>query len=303
MPAPPLTFAPSLLPDRGLIRLSGTDAASFLNGLVCQDVTSLAHGQAVFAALLSPQGKILYDFFILRQNESLWLDVAHTQVPALYQRLKMYQLRAKIQIEDMSMKAQVVVAPRPLDQRAEVHWYCDPRLPDIDGLADMGYRAVCEASAALEGILPQENSAYAAHHVRMGVPRGGVDFAYGDAFPHDVNMDKLHGISFTKGCYIGQEVVSRMQHRSSIRKRILPICYKSHICLPIETPIMAADQTVGVVKSGINGRSLALLRLDRVQEARAAGIELYAAQQSVRVCAPPWMDEAGFPECKDEAQQ
>lgn len=258
------------LDDRGVLRVAGADAATFLQGLLTNDVEKLSAGEARFAALLSPQGKILFDFFVLRAGaptgEEFWLDCAADQVDELIRRLGFYKLRAKLAIVD-ERAAYGVVA----------FWDgAPPAAPGMRGFIDprhaaLGFRAIVPADgvAAFFG----GRSAYEAHRIGLGVPSGGADFTYGEAFPADVNMDLLHGVDFEKGCYVGQEVVARMRHRAAIRKRILRVA----LSLPAPSagaPIVAGARGVGIMGSSAGAKGLAMFRLDRLAEAQAAGERL-----------------------------
>jgi tRNA-modifying protein YgfZ len=143
-----------------------------------------------------------------------------------------------------------------------------------------------DAAGALGATLTDAD-AYEAHRIALGVPRGGMDFIYGDTFPHEADMDQLAGVDFEKGCYVGQEVVSRVEHRSSARSRILPIAY-DEFAPSGGLPVMAADKQVGTLGATAQGRGLALLRLDRVEDALASGTPLICGGVAIRVVKPDW---------------
>src|SRR5262249_48690713 len=130
-------------------------------------------------------------------------------------------------------------------------------------------------------------AAYEAHRLALGVPRGGFDFIYGDAFPHETDMDQLAGVDFAKGCYVGQEVVSRIEHRGTARKRVVPIAYDG-IAPEAGMPVMAGEKQLGTLGSTAGGRGLAMLRLDRVEDALAAGPPLVAGRATIRLGRPDW---------------
>jgi folate-binding protein YgfZ len=168
--------------------------------------------------------------------------------------------------------------------------YADPRL------AALGWRVMLPPQLAEEaaddlGATLTEPAAYDAHRIALGVPRGGEDFIYGDTFPHEADMDQLAGVDFDKGCYVGQEVVSRVEHRASARSRIVPITY-DEFAPASGLPVMAGDKQVGTLGSTARGRGLALLRLDRVEDALAAGTPLTCGGIAIRVVKPAW---AKFP--------
>ena len=193
---------PIRLDDRAALTVLGPDASAFLQGLLTNDVQSAKEGEARFAALLSPQGKILVDFFAVRRADGFWLDVPKALAGELAKRLGFYKLRAKVTIADVSDGFAVAALGPP---SGAIAVFADPRA------SGLGARAIVPREFA--DALPSERAAYDALRITLGVPEGGVDFAYGDAFPHDVNMDLLHGVDFAKGCYVGQEIVARMQHK------------------------------------------------------------------------------------------
>jgi folate-binding protein YgfZ len=149
------------------------------------------------------------------------------------------------------------------------------------------------AAAAATGLGAElvDAEAYEAHRIALGVPRGGVDFSYGDAYPHEIDMDQLRGVDFDKGCYVGQEVVSRIEHRARARTRIVPVAYEA-FAPDVGVAVMAGDREVGTMGSAAAGRGLAMLRLDRVGEALAAGTPLSAGGLAIRLVKPSW---ARFP--------
>jgi len=269
----------AVLEDRGVLRVAGEDAASFLQGLLTNDVVDLAVGAARYAALLSPQGKILFDFLVLRvpveSGAAFLIDGPAAQIPDLARRLSFYRLRAKATIADESAERAVAAfwgaAPAaPTDG----FLYVDPRD------SRLGWRAILPRAAA--AAIGGDIEAYEAHRIRLGAPRGGVDFAYGDIFPHDANLDLLHGVDFEKGCYVGQEVVSRMRHRGTSRKRIVRLALAGPAPAP-GAPVLAGETPVGTLGSAADGLALALLRLDRVEDARAAGGGLTVAGVAARI--------------------
>lgn len=238
--------------DRGVVLVSGADAATFLQGLLTNDVLSLAQGEARYAALLSPQGKILFDFLVVAQAHGFALDCPATQAAALATRLGFYKLRAKVAIQNASADLTVNV-----DVPEGAGACRDPRA------GGMGWRKIVPLAEA------QTEASRATHDARriaLGVPAGGRDFATGETFPHEANLDRLHGIDFKKGCYVGQEVVSRVEHRGLARKRIVRLSYDG--AAPRQgAELRAGGTALGVMGSSAAGRGLALVRLDRAEEA------------------------------------
>jgi tRNA-modifying protein YgfZ len=273
----------ALLPDRGVVKVAGTDARKFLNGLVTADLGGVGKASPRFAALLTPQGKIIVDFIVVEAADGLLLDCPRALAQALIERLGFYKLRAKVTMEDRSDILGVMAiwdGAAAGDTR-----YPDPRLPQL-GLRSIVPPPPQAAAAALEAELV-DAAAYEAHRIALGVPSGGLDFAYGDAFPHEADMDQLHGIDFQKGCYVGQEVVSRMEHRGSARTRVVPVGFDG-AAPATGSAVTAAGRSIGTMGSAAGGRGLALLRLDRVDDALAAGAALMAGDVSLRLVKPAW---------------
>ena len=218
----------ALLPDRGVVKVAGDDARKFLNGLVTVDTSTVTPGRARFAALLTPQGKIIADFIVAEaappDGGGFFLDVPRALAPTLVQRLNFYKLRAKVMVEDLSEALGVLAI---WDGAAETEFglcYADPRLPDLGTRCMLPPHLAAKAAADLGAELV-EAADYEAHRIALGVPHGGLDFIYGDAFPHEADMDQLAGVDFDKGCFVGQEVVSRMEHRGIARTRVVPVAY------------------------------------------------------------------------------
>src|SRR5271157_3821565 len=256
------------LEDRGVVRVSGADATGFLQGLLTNDVERLRPGEARYAALLSPQAKILFDMIVVRAPDdngaSYSLDCAAAQSAELAKRLGFYKLRAKVAIAVESADRAVVAFWGGEPEHAP-GWlvYADSRDPRL------GWRAILpRADAAAIGL--EHADIYEGLRIGVGAPKGGLDFAYGDAFPQDANFDLLHGVDFDKGCYVGQEVVSRMKHRGTARKRVARVKMAGPSPKP-GTPILDRELAVGTLGSSSGREALALLRLDRVEDATAAG--------------------------------
>ena len=286
----------ALLPERGVVKVAGDDARRFLNGLVTTDIGTMTPAAPRFAALLTPQGKIIVDFLVAEaapdDGGGFFLDCPRVLSPALAEKLNFYKLRAKVTVEDLS-DALCVMAVWGGTGKATTEYglcYPDPRLPDLGMRVMLPPHLAAEAAADLGAALA-DAEAYEAHRIALGVPRGGLDFIYGAVFPHETDMDQLAGVDFDKGCYVGQEVVSRIEHRANARTRIVPIAYDEFA--PVSgIPVMAGDKTVGTLGSTAAGRGLAMLRLDRVADALAKGTTLEAGGIAVRPVKPAW---AQFP--------
>jgi folate-binding protein YgfZ len=291
----------ALLPYRGVVKVVGDDARKFLHGLVTADVVELKPGEARFCALLTPQGKIIVDFLLTEAPAAagggFFLDVERAQIAALVAKLNLYKLRAKVIAEDLSDVLGVLAAWNGSSDRAS--WgaanqaaeaiglsYVDPRLPTL-GLRVMLPPHRTTAAAAALGAELVDAAAYEAHRIALGIPRGGLDYGYGDAFPHEADMDQLGGVDFHKGCYIGQEVVSRMEHRGTARTRAVPVLYEGAV--PEHgASIIAGERALGTMGSAAAGRGIALLRLDRVADALAGGEALMAHGVPIRPIKPEW---------------
>ena len=280
----------ALLPDRGVVKVAGDDARRFLNGLATNDMDKVGPGHAIFTALLTPQGKIIVDFIAAEAEPDdgggFFLDCPRALAAALVEKLNFYKLRAKITVEDLSQALGVMAVWDGAGLSDFGLSYADPRLPALGARTILPPDLAAEAAADLGATLTDAD-AYDAHRIALGVPRGGMDFAYGGTFPHEADMDQLAGVDFEKGCYIGQEVVSRVEHRSSARSRILPIAYDA-FAPSSGLPVMAGEKQAGTLGSTAKGRGLALLRLDRVEDALESGTPLNAGGIAVHVVKPTW---------------
>jgi folate-binding protein YgfZ len=221
---------------------------------------------------------------------ALFLDCPRALAPTLAERLGFYKLRAKVGIEDLSETLGVLAIWDGEGKTDRGLCYPDPRLPELGARCMLPPDSIREAVADLDSDLV-DASAYEAHRIGLGVPRGGADFSYGDAFPHESNMDQFSGVDFDKGCFVGQEVVSRIEHRALARTRVVPVGFEGP---PPEAgvPVMAGDKRVGTMGSGVVGRGLAALRLDRVEEALANHAALVAGGIELHPVKPRW---ARFP--------
>ena len=280
----------ALLPDRGVVKVAGDDARGFLNGLVTNDMAKVAPGKPRFAALLTPQVKIIIDFIVAEAPSNdgggFFLDCPRALASTLVEKLNFYKLRAKVICEDLSNVLGVMAI---WDGTAESEYglsYPDPRLPALGSRIMLPPHLAEEAAADLGGMLAGAD-AYEAHRIALGVPRGGLDFIYGDTFSHEADMDQLNGVDFGKGCYIGQEVVSRVEHRASARSRVVPIVY-DEFAPSSGLPVMAGDRQIGTLGSTAKGHGLALMRLDRIGDALAAGATIEAGGIAIRAVKPAW---------------
>jgi tRNA-modifying protein YgfZ len=277
----------ALLPDRAVIKVIGDDGRKFLHGLVTADMLSLTPGTARFCALLTPQGKIIADFFVAEappaEGGGFFLDVPRALDTTLFDKLNLYKLRAKVLIEDLSEILGVLAVWNGTPAVKYGLSYADPRLPALGArLMIPPHRAADAAREIGASLVAAED--YEAHRIGLGVPRGGIDFTYGDAFPHEADMDQLGGVDFAKGCYVGQEVVSRIEHRGIARTRAVPIRYDGG-APENGAVITAGERQVGTMGSAARGRGIALLRLDRVAEATEP---LTAGGVPIHLVKPDW---------------
>ena len=261
------------LPDRALIQVSGADAEHFLHNLVTTDIAALPKGEAWPGALLTPQGKILFDFLIWRDGDGFVLDVSATQREALIKRLTMYKLRAAVEI--------VAIEPAGVT----VAWGEDA---DETGLLDHRFAVAGLRVTRKPGCGDAETAqGYDALRVLAGIAEAGSDFALQDAFPHDVLYDLTGGVSFKKGCYVGQEVVSRMQHRGTARRRVVAVTAET--ALPASgSELLAGGKPIGSLGTVTGTRGLAIVRIDRAGEAIAAATPILAGETIVALSLPSW---------------
>jgi len=279
----------ALLADRGVVRVAGEDASRLLQGVITADMELLSAQPAIHAALLTPQGKILFDFFVLKAPGGFLLETAADKAADLAKRLTMYKLRAKADIQDRTSAYRAFAAwgsaPSNVGGAGETHIFPDPRLGALGwrGLTDA--RLVSGIASAVGG-LDASAEDYHAHRIALGVPEGGKDYAFGDAFPHEADLDQLNGVSFSKGCFVGQEVVSRMQNRASARKRVVPVAAEATLTPGAE--VKAGAAVIGSVGSVAGTQALALVRLDRAAEAAAKGDRLTAGGVAITLRKPQW---------------
>ncbi|HTT85287.1 MAG TPA: hypothetical protein VMF67_17560 [Rhizomicrobium sp.] len=263
----------AILTDRALLEIRGDEARDFLQGLVTNDVRKLAPAAPLYAALLTPQGKILCDFLLHARDDSILLDCPCASAADLKTRLTRYRLRAKVEIV---LREDLVVAARWNDSNGGESACRDPRNPAL------GRRTVLSAPA-MGG--PPPPDAWLDHRLILGIPEG-PDFGSDRMFALDADLDELHGVSFDKGCYVGQELTARMKHRGTARKRLLPVASESG--LPASgTSITAGEREIGVITSTYGERGFAAIRLDRLAEAQDA--PLHADGISVQVRKPEWL--------------
>jgi folate-binding protein YgfZ len=280
----------ALLPDRGVLKVVGDDARKFLNGLLTADIAKVMPPNAAFAALLTPQGKIMVDMIVAEapaeDGGGFFLDCPRALAKTLTDRLNFYKLRAKVLVEDLSEVLGVLAAWGGTGATDYGLCYADPRLAELGLRCMLPPHLAAEAAADL-GARLLEATDYEAHRIALGAPRGGLDFQYNDAFPHEADMDQLNGVDFDKGCYVGQEVVSRVEHRGTARKRVVPVAYDD-FAPEAGVVVKVGDTEVGVMGSSAKGRGLAMLHLGRVGEALGAGQPIISGGITLHPRKPAW---------------
>lgn len=264
----------ALLPGRGVVEVAGDDRVAFLQGLVSNDVAKVAPGVAVWAALLTPQGKWLADFFLLAEGERLLLEVERAQAAMLVQRLSRFRLRAKVALRDLSEEWHVAVAWGGSAPPAGAIAAPDPRLPEA------GWRALCPTPPVTDAT----EAAWDRHRLALGLPEGSRDLEAEKSVLLEGGFDELGGISWSKGCYMGQELTARTKYRGLLKRRLFPVTVEGEVPAP-GTPVLRDGAEVGEMRSGRDGLALALLRIDAVTE----GVALTAGGARLVPRVPGWM--------------
>lgn len=276
----------TLLPDRGIVRIAGAEAREFLQRLITADLDKAAPGALSFGALLSPQGKYQFDFFLTPVGEDSFLvDIARERIPDFIKKLSMYRLRAKVELQDHANDFAVLAiwgAQPPVPEALP-----DPRLPAMGWRAIVPIEQSFEAQGALRaaGFEAAIASDYDAHRIFLGVPDAVRDLKIDGDFPLEGLFDELHGVDFKKGCFIGQETASRMKRRGITRSKIIVLDIPGP-ALPPNTDVLSGDFRIGETRSSVPGRALALVRLDRLAGAEAP---VTAAGQPVSPVIADWI--------------
>lgn len=269
-----------ILSDRTIVRVDGTDAEHFLQNLITANIEAIKPDEAHPAALLTPQGKILFDFLISKSGENGYdCDIRTDQTDDFIRRLTLYKLRAAVTFENLT-EVPIIAG-----------W--DGGAPD-DALRDMRFPKEAHVWR-LHGsgsVLDADRAAWDAVRIAHGVAESGADFALSDVFPHDILMDKNGGVDFRKGCYVGQEVISRMQHRGTARRRVVTLTAETELPATGDTgteqSILAGDKPVGNVGTRAGKTALAIVRTDRVADALEQGIPLTLNALPVTLTLPGW---------------
>jgi len=279
-------------PDRGILAISGTDRVAFLQGLVSNDVAKATPARAVWAALLSPQGKYQYDFFIVAQGERLLLDCARDRLPDLHKRLRLFKLRSQVDLADLSDSFAVSVAfgaealaehglPEEAGsaaKRGEALVFADPRDPRL------GVRIVAPAEGADTRSAAADRQAYDRLRIALGLPEGAQDMQVEKSILLECGFDELGGVDWNKGCYMGQELTARTKYRGLVKRRLVPVTFEGGN-VASGTAIAQAGKEVGEVRSVAAPYALATLRLDALQREEA----LTAGDALLTPLPRPWM--------------
>ena len=288
-----------LLPGRGVLGLSGADAHPFLQALITRDLDSLSPSRAAYGALLTPQGKYLFDFFLCLQGDDLLLETEAERLETLAKRLNMYRLRADVTIETLAWEVHAafgadagtaldltgVGAAKSFDDGIA---FLDPRL-NAAGARIIAPSGKAGSLLAAAGLNLAEAEDYDYFRLGLALPDGGKDLVVDKSLMLESNFEALHGVDFDKGCFVGQELTARTKYRALVRKRLLPVQIDGPLPDP-DTPLMAGEREVGNMRSARNDRGLALVRLDRLAEAGGMAQGLRAGAATVALELPAWAD-------------
>ena len=292
------TFVP--LDDRGVLAISGADARPFLQNLVTNDIGKVQPGQAIYAALLTPNGRYLHDFFVVEMDDVLFLDVAKKKLDDLRERLTKYRLRSKVEIDDVSFLFRVIamLGDGPHDSQA-LHGFEGRGGPFANGFcyvdpryAGIGVRALVPKDAFpmfdAAGFKPSDRMAYETLRLHFGIPEGQFDLTPEKSLPLESDFDLLNAIDWQKGCYIGQELTARMRYRALLKKRLLPVGIEGDVPA-FGTPVTYKGEEIGEMRTGMGEQGIALLKLDAVVAAVEADATLECGEAKLTPQQPPWL--------------
>jgi folate-binding protein YgfZ len=294
-----------LLQNRGVLAISGGGAREFLQGLVSNDLSRVSPTQAIYAALLTPQGRYLHDFFIVEKDDVFFLDCEAKRRDDLMRRLKVYTLRSEVSLADASSNYSVAVlmgedaikklglseTPGETPGAATAFGggvaYSDPRLTELGARALLS-RDDAEAAIKDDGFSLGEEENYERLRLELGIPDGSRDMEVEKALLLENGFDELHGVDWDKGCYMGQELTARTKHRGLVKKRLMPVTVDGPLPAP-GTSVLLGEAEAGTVTSGLGTRALALLRLEAMESAQAQGEALMAGEARLTPQRPDWM--------------
>jgi len=289
------------LPERGAVAVSGPDTRSFLQGLISNDVLRVDAARAVYAALLTAQGRYLHDFFVVAIGETLYLDCEAARRDDLMRRLKMYKLRSKVALEDATPNFAAYALPgaaapaalgldpapgtaRPADGGAI---YVDPRLAAMGARALLPRDTAAATLAALGGE-PGDRAGLEQLRLTLGLPDGSRDLTVEKAILLENGFDELNGVDWKKGCYVGQELTARTKYRGLIKKRLLPVRVEGPAPAP-GTAILLGDKEAGEMRSAADGLGLAVMRLEYLEQQAAGGGDFVAGEARLTPMKPDWV--------------
>jgi tRNA-modifying protein YgfZ len=258
--------------DQALIRVSGPDAVTFLDNLLTQNVPRLAQARMLYGALLSPQGKVITDMTLWDDGGAIILETHASRAPDLLRRLTMYKLRSQVTLEDITASHEVLWSDVAFENAAP-----DSRLPAL------GWRALAARSETAHG-----DDAYDAHRLAFGAPDLARDAGIEEVFAGEALLEEFNGVDFQKGCFVGQENVSRMKRRATTRRKFCPVVFEGPPPAP-GAPVTAGAAELGQIRTGRDGRAIALLRLDRALKAQHDGVEITAEGREMRLDPPSWL--------------
>jgi folate-binding protein YgfZ len=275
----------TVLPDRGALLVGGEDASAFLQGLITNDMKA-ADAAPIFAALLSPQGRFLHDFFVIRGPEGYVLETARARIPDLLKRLNLYKLRAKVTLSDISDAHEVVAAwgDAPAAVLPELIAFADPR----HAMLGMRLLVAADKKPVFENAhlgAPATPEHYDLHRLTLGIPEGAADLTPERSLPMEYGYEHLHAIAFDKGCYVGQEVTARMKHRATRRKFVHAVRAEAAELPPKGTKVSWQEKEIGEMLSSRGNIGLAMLRMEEMEKAQA----LTADDVRIEAQLPIWL--------------
>lgn len=279
----------SQLDSRALLAISGEDAIPFLQGLITSDARRLESGEAIYGALLTPQGKFLHDFFLSPSNGAIFVDCEKLRADDLKKRLSLYKLRSKVTIdyvpENMRVFALWGDEAHPRLRNAQV--FADTRMPSL-GFRIIGDAAVVSEWASEHGCEKCDESDYHAMRIALGIPQGGIDLIPEKSFLLEWGIDQIGGVDYKKGCYVGQEVTARTHYRGHVKKA--PYVIKSReLPLPVTgTPVLCGEAEAGEIRSVSGTTGLAILRVEEVEKSKSSGMPLRAEDVVIEASLPAW---------------
>ena len=289
----------SMLPDRGVITVTGDEARSFLQGIVTNDTEKVTPERAGYGAFLTPQGKYLFDFFMAEINDRILMETERERIPDFIKRLSLYKLRAKVELEDVSPDYCVAAAfgvgvldafslpaaPGACIEIGSGIAFTDPRLMEAGAriIAPLNETVAFENPA----VECAESAVYDAHRIALGLPDSSRDLIVDKSVLLENGFDELNGIDWHKGCYMGQEVTARTKHRGLVKKRLLPVTLDG-AAPESGTPIMAGDREAGEMRSSCGSIGLALIRLGYLDDADSPATPLSAGKASLTPKKPAW---------------